>query len=436
MTEEGYIEVYEYQSFPDSVRIKEENFEDFKVNFINTHFLKLLHKSKDQKTNEFVLNLKANFYIGTARFPQNQNFKILPRFKNAKFNEMFKNIKELKYENILFDIFQKLNPSSDFIKNFIENFLNITEKLISTGLRKNYKYNIQKTNIIKGKIIIGESIKRSDFIYGKFMCQFEDFKLDTTDNQLIKLALFYLRFNASPNQQFRIRRLLIPLKNVRLRKFTSTDFDRIKYDRFNIKYQKVHAYCMMFIKKFSFGFESGKRECFPMFLNAWDIYEKYLRVILEKYLKESFSKDILVMKNLGGKNFNSWDKKKNIPDIVIMIDNKVLLLGDAKYKKEIKASDRHQAGNYLRCIKKIHNLKEINFEKENRNIILFYPYSGNKEDDASRTLIFKDLEKNDKDEIEGRIYAYWLDLSRLDDEIYLRTWVNKIAEKFLIRITD
>jgi len=401
-----FQEVVEYGKFP-PIRISEKQFEQLKKDFIDTKYLTLIGKS-DPINGIYTIFLKARYYIGILKFPNEQNFIIRPKIEDAKFLERFKWDVDPKKIKIL-RVIQKIlkDPKSNFLEVLIDNFLISTERLISTFLRKSYKKKIEQLNVIRGKLHISETIKKLVFLNDQGICSFDEFTVNIFDNQLIKTALFKLRFMAfNKKQHNRIRKLLNRLKNVSIKNFSHLELRNINYNRFNSDYEEVHAYCIMIIENFFFSLNLGISKSFSMLLNSWDIYERFLRKIFEHHLK-----DVLVQKNLTGNP--SWSKKKAIPDIVLKKGNKISLLMDAKYKLKYNSKDWHQAGNYVRLIKDC-------------NCILLYPKY------EQQNYEFEDLDMKYGVRDSVRVFAHSIDLSKIDDEIYLKTWVNQIANHFPI----
>ncbi len=402
-----FEEIVEYGNFP-PIKISENQFEQIKKDFINTKYLTLIGKS-DPIKGFYTIFLKARYYIGIVKFPNGQNFIIRPKIEDAKFLEMFKwdvDPKKIKVLRVIQKILK--DPKSNFFEVLIDNFLISTERLISTFLRKSYKKRTEKLSVIRGKLQISETIKKLTFLNDEGICSFDDFTVDIFDNQLIKTALFKLRFMAfNKKQHIRIRKLLNILKNVSVMNFSHIELRNIKYNRFNSNYEEVHAYCIMILENFFFSLNLGISKSFSMLLNSWDIYERFLRKLFEHYLK-GFS----IQKNLTGNP--SWSKKKAIPDIVLKKGNKILLLMDAKYKLRYKSRDWHQAGNYVRIIR-------------DSNCVLIYP----------KNEIYSSYNLDDIDSEFGinhsvKVFTHSIDLSRIEDGNYLKNWVKQIVDKFSI----
>ena len=406
----------EYTNFPEPIYIPINKLELFK-----SHYSKFLEIGEEIKSKKDLvkLTLKAKYFIGIIKLPNNKVYVILPKIENAKFFKMLEYVEPL-YSNIIEDLIQGILPDSNFLTKFIDNFIDLTEILFRSFIRKNYKTIVRETEVLRGKIILSETLKNHNFLQGKIMCEYDDFTLDTIENQIIKYALYLIRYIANNKQQNRIRQLLISVESVSLKEFRSLNLQKSKYNRFNSKYKPVHTYCKMIIERFSFGFNIGDFECFSMLLNSWDIYEKFLRKIIEQYLHKHISSVLIIEKNLS--ELKSWEKKKLIPDIVIRKLDNILLLIDAKYKNEYTIEDRRQGSEYIKEIWKKQRRGEINFDIENRNFVLIYP---------SNNYKFNIIESYPDQEL-GIVYAHSIDLSKIDEASYIDIWVGEFVKKFNI----
>jgi len=435
MSEEPH-EILEYQEFPEPIYISLKSLDKFYADFKKkikiepkyNHYKVIKEKITDHPrynsiTNKFKLDLKARHYIGTINLPSYKTINIKAKVGNdVKFLYMFEYV-DPKFAEIFEDISKQITPKVGFLKVLINRFLNLTENLLHSSLFKMYRTVELCSNRIKGKILQFKTLKNPYFLKGKIYCVYDDLSSDVIENQIVKLALYKLRFLADEKQQNRIRQLLIEMNIISLKECRLEEISKIKYNRFNNRYKIIHNYCKMIIGRFSFGYESGNHDWFSMLLNSWDIYEEFLRKILEKYLQKLVSEEIKVGKNI--ENVRSWDKKKIIPDIIIRKNNDILLIADAKYKLKFKSIDRHQAGNYIRNIKKRANIGEINFKEENRNCVLIYP-----QNEDYKPYYFTKVERDIGDIQEGTIFAHSIDLTQIDNESYIESWVSTIKDYF------
>lgn len=65
-------------------------------------------------------------------------------------------------------------------------FLTEVERLIKTGLRKEYISNVYESRFIKGKIYINETIRKTN---GKIVSEYDEFEENHLLNQLLKVFL-------------------------------------------------------------------------------------------------------------------------------------------------------------------------------------------------------------------------------------------------------
>ncbi len=72
--------------------------------------------------------------------------------------------------------------------------VNGTAYLFKKGLDRNYREYESIIPGIKGKLLVGESVKKATFQYGRAVCQYDEFDYDVLHNQLLKATLKRLHY--------------------------------------------------------------------------------------------------------------------------------------------------------------------------------------------------------------------------------------------------
>jgi len=67
-----------------------------------------------------------------------------------------------------------------------------TERLSKRGLERGYKSLRENTNVVRGRILVGELLKRNLLKQLKLHCDFDDLTLDIPQNQILKITLMNL----------------------------------------------------------------------------------------------------------------------------------------------------------------------------------------------------------------------------------------------------
>ena len=127
----------------------------------------------------------------------------------TKFLFMFAYVKP-DYAKFFNDIIESiaLTRNPNFISIIIERFLIILQEIMQKRNLKKYHAQIKECNIIKGKVLITESLKTLDFLNQKWVCNFDEFTNNILENQIIKYTLYLLKPIASEVQIYKINQYL------------------------------------------------------------------------------------------------------------------------------------------------------------------------------------------------------------------------------------
>ncbi len=399
--------------------------DQYKIYFeiIHTEFL---------NQNDVRLTIKALNFVGTISLPNRETLFIKPKIKKAKILYMFAYVNP-KYAKILDPIINEVG--FDDIFNFFEvllnRFLDVSENIIIHQLRKKPILKEVCSQRIKGKILINKLSYSQDYLKGNFFCEIGEFSIDNLDNQIIKFILYHLYYSSiNKKQRQRIQRLLMSLSRVSLKEISIYTFRRLRYNKLNQHYKSVHFYCQLFIEKFILGSFIGNKSTHSFLVNTAVLYEEFLREIFKRFLA-----DFKIHKGFGKLDIDHELKVITLnhhkkPDILFLKKKRIYLIADAKYKfKYDWRNDAMQMGSYLRtCILLDKYKSPIKFPKNYRDTLLIYPKKYHFDNsNTDKHFIPYDI----GDDILGRIWYIRIDLSKIDDEIYLITWINRIKAKFL-----
>lgn len=379
------------------------------------------------------LLLQTRNYIGTIRLPNGKSIFIKPKIRDAKILYMLLEI-NYKYLKILEPIAKNVGKSNilNFFELLIEKFLNTTEGLILHQLHRKLKSHIKYSQKIKGKVLISKSFKKSNILLGKFYCEFDEFSLNNLENQIIKYVLYQLFYCVKPEQKLRIQRLLSRLNKVSLKSFTESVFYKLRYNKLNKHYRPIHLYCQMFIERFILGMNLGTKSIHSFVIDTAKLFEEYVRTLLEKNLT-----NFECYKGFKDQNLSPLliKGKTKAPDIIISKYNMIYLIGDAKYKKKYNwREDAWQMMSYLRICILLHKKDpKIKFPEQYRHALLIYPklikedFNFDKNYNSDEEFTQFDIGDN----ILGDIWYLRINLSKIDSNEYISSWIRIIKNKFL-----
>ncbi len=232
--------------------------------------------------------------------------------------------------------------------------------------------------------------------------------MDTPFNEVIKYTLEKIRPIIPRNTIKKFRTLTAFLTDVRYRAWSPVEIASFCYDRLTHHYKDIHNLCIMILQDFSISFQSGPRSFFAFTLNAWNIYEIFLRKIFE--FQSTYHISAYSIKSLTEKV--DWDNEhhqKLRPDIRLYTDDNKEIIIDAKYKTKKTQHDANQLYRYMG-------------ESPVKSALsyLIYPQSKEIPSDSvlATTLSDRVIE----------IRSVIIDLSKIRDEQYLKNFVSRIID--------
>jgi len=223
------------------------------------------------------------------------------------------------------------------INGLINNFINVCLNLISFGLTGVFTSKKIKSFKPKGKIIFSDYKKQIVPIEG-IPVQIEDHKLDNVANQIIKKALLKINeyANLSTENRYNLLKILDRFTIITDYKKKNDDLktDIVSFYSANHYYSIALEYAYKIIMDFKLGYSTDIGVQWNAFLvNSNDIFEKYIRKILERELPNKVDKWKTPKKfaeiNLSGK----IGEKSFSPDIIIdLVDGRAKAVFDVKNK--------------------------------------------------------------------------------------------------------
>lgn len=313
----------------------------------NSDSVQLL-KIGQNKRHKFI---QAQNYVGVIQTKDGTTIEILPKIQKVKEDEskkillrMLKTLRKSPFKN--FNMAHLKSTKMHLLEIFITMFLEELEKLIQKGIKSDYITKEENLKYLKGKLKMGEQIKRNYIHKERFYVEYQEFLSDRVENRLIKTTLefLYKKSNSNRNQQ-RIREFLFVFDEISPCKDVKLGFSKVKLNRQMKDYEQVLLWCKTFLFENSFSTYKGNEVAFALLFDMNLLFESYVG----HYLK------------LKGLNVSLQDKGKYLveepnkfalkPDIVVNTQDDEVLIADTKWKiikeeKDISQSDMYQLYAY------------------------------------------------------------------------------------------
>jgi len=289
-----------------------------------------------------------------------------------------------------YDLIYWYNDYSTFetIKEMFEYMLLLfqrqVDRLIKKGLFANYVMENDELRYVKGRINIEELVKK-DWEKSTINCQYDSFKIDVLENQIIRYTMEKLL--QLPIENKKIKRALANtnryLTSVSKKPITAKDIDSFRYTALNKHYKATHRFCKMVLEMIGVSDKQGVTSFNQFFLDMNLLFEKYVGEILKEIYPGEY--------HVSRERSMFLDEFENIiiiPDVVIYKDRKPYIVIDTKYKasKSVKNADIYQMVTYM--------------NKTKTNGLLIYP---------AHEMEDKEYNINGK-----KLYIKTIDLSNID----------------------
>ena len=368
--------------------------------------------------------IKATQFVGFVKV-LGYTIQVVPKiFENNEQNNLHFLLQLLKYTKKIKIKEHELGNLSKLKDDFFEIIIYLFAKNLRDLLRKDFKktYVEYEENVffLKGKLLIGEQIKRNAVNDSRFCCRFEEFTENNIMNQLFKhVALLLMRVSRSVSNKKILEDILIYLCDVESVVISSSDINKIHFSRLNCEYEPLVNLCRLILENMSVEFASAKLETFVFMFDMNMLFEEFVFDFTKKYRSSLFvdGEPIKSIKDQFylGRFFNEFRMKVDIAiglesGKTILLDTKYKMLDDSRSHKKISQSDFYQMFAYSNSQKQRYS-----------DIILLYPEpeSGSKVKNRS---FLHDVEGEDL----SRIHVRTVKLSDIFDDEKKRIDVQKM----------
>ena len=221
------------------------------------------------------------------------------------------------------------------------------ERLVSAGLRRDYREAADDLVVLRGRLDLERQIRRPHGARLRLSCRYEDHTLATPFNAVLRYALSRAATPWMPLAR-RLSALRSRLEAVPSRPFTPDEIERFHYDRLTEFYAPAHRMCRLVLEGAGVAFEDhGDVPAGSFLVDMNRVFEGFVARWLAEHLPSPFSVDVQSTHHL--------DLEGGIPlrpDVLIRRAGEVIAVVDAKYKVRTNASvssdDAFQALAYAR----------------------------------------------------------------------------------------
>ena len=346
--------------------------------------------------------IQAKNFVGVIRLPSGRHIEILPKMDIAN-DENDKKLRSLFLKMLasVLDLDSKSFNTADLGKTsklplfeiFIRDFCEKVRTILRLGVKHDYAIQEDNLAMFKGKLKVGEHIRRNIVHQERFFVAYDEFGLYAVENRVIKAALIYLRNKTtSSRNQIDILQLLDSFEEVPDSNDIKTDIQVVSSKRIDEHYRTALKWSVLFLCGDSFSTFSSKN----------GIAASALLFPMEKLFEGAVAKELrrVARKKDLNVNVKAQEKSKYLfettkygeevvgrsfrlePDIVLRSGEGDIVIADTKWK----VLQPQEKKNHIGCSRDdVYQMcayhRKYSREGNLKNILLVYPRTNEMESD-------------------------------------------------------
>lgn len=191
----------------------------------------------------------------------------------------FKELRHNNYEKIAGEMFED-------IQDLFAEILSLgIAYLLKQGLHREYIANQDELQTLRGKLSIGETIKKRLKKDTRLVCDFDTFSENNIFNQILKSCLLLLLRNSdvSAKRKAKLKRMLIYFDGVNELPSTSIRWDMLRYDRNTRTYQMLHSLCYFLLNSRLLSTDTGE-------IKIEHFSDEHMNLLFQRFIMEYYKK--------------------------------------------------------------------------------------------------------------------------------------------------
>jgi 5-methylcytosine-specific restriction enzyme subunit McrC len=250
------------------------------------------------------------------------------------------------------EVFRDLPLHEWLLKRFVKDL----EDLLAKGLRSRYIEEEGNLATLRGRLMVGENIRRNIFNPARFQCRFDNFSLARPENRLIRSAIDLVdRYSINPDTIKKVRRLRDMMTEIPRSTNEESDFVGWAKDRSMLHYLPIRQTCEWLLRKADTAPIAGQSPVTGRLARMNDVFERYVQRWLASHCSNGFD---VILDETRNRVLASVGERRLLtmrPDLVVQRsdDGENVAVLDMKWKsltpqKPVSREDLYQLYAYAK----------------------------------------------------------------------------------------
>lgn len=263
-----------------------------------------------------------------------------------------------------------------FFELIIRMFADETLNKIQNSPYHEYVSVSKNRQYLKGKLLLSQHIKHNITLSNKFYTQKDDFTPDNQLNQIIKYVCKGLyRQTNDPENKRKLRHCLALLYEVEDKQIKLHHIDSLNINRLNKHFNNIILFARLFITNQTLQARSGRHTSWTILIDMNVLFEQFVAKAIENGLARNNSAYRLIAQGPQRRFVRNIDDNREVfmmkPDVSIVRDGRVELIGDTKYKILIGDDPKYGVSQI-----DLYQMFAYAHRYDISDIVLIYPESG------------------------------------------------------------
>jgi len=290
---------------------------------------------------------KPTSHVGVVRLPSGRAIVIEPKVRIETLFALLAAVYDPQKEIIR----EEPHPYGSVAALFefvVAMFTRHVEELIARGLLRAYTPLSQELPMVRGRLLIAETIRHRPGLYDRHRCAFTHFSCDIPENRILRWTAYCLQSGdyREPQLWSRIRSIQHALRGATLDVEARRLFPLLTFHRLNDPYRPALAMARLLLDHLTFSGSAGSEPFLAYLVDMNWLFEKYVGALVSRAAPAWQAR-------ASEQHAHALDAHRGAsvrPDVIVHRRGSPELVIDAKYKLDPHQSDVYQVIAYCHAL--------------------------------------------------------------------------------------